>query len=468
MGRRKQKWCKSYSIIVGVDEAVGSVLWRLITQYMWYLQYTINNIWDKIQWTENKVQRYYTIIVTPELKTEYKEYKSYKEKVESTRKCLEIQGKKYKEFEYWDKKHKRLLIGFRVYYTAKRSVPKLPEYKAIYNELRPKLLEMWGNKYAAHYIDSIIQYAYNTVMRSWQEIYELGTARRKKPVMKRRTIYLKNTLFRVRNGELVITLVPKKHYLRVPTEHQWFLERVENWKLGAVLIKKLVPKKKYRIILQYTREREESRARAFISIDLNMDTIDLLLYSSTTVLWISIDWRKLIDWIQHQGKRRSKTQSRLAHAKKKNLRRALRALSIEYHNVTRDAIRKIANYIVAIAKTYNAIILCEDLKKQQMLNRSRDWNRKLQMRLWKLLVRELKARWYVDDSIDPRNTTKTCSKCGSKKTVVQGLTVKCTECGLEIDRQLNAVINILLRRYSSASIDPCQVKHKEIDVEELL
>ena len=443
---KRSTWARSYSIYIDTDESTGKVLWDLVTRYMWLLQYTINYISAKVQWSEELVENYYTIVVTPELRTEYKEYKSYKEKVESTRNCLEIQGKKYKEFKYWDKKHKRLLTGFRVYYTAKRSIPKLPKYKAIYNELRQKLLRMWGNTpYAAHYVDSVIQYAYNTVMKSWKEIYELGIAPRRKPVMKRRTIYLKNTLFRVRNGELVITIIPRRRYLKTQLKDQWFLERVKDYRLGAVIIKELEPRKKYRIILQYTKERGEFRPKAYISIDLNMDTIDLLLYAPTTILWITIDWSELIKWIRKNHRKRSRAQRKLAHAKRKNLRRALRELSIEYHNVTRDTIRKITNYIIAIAKTYNAIILCEDLKKQQMY-RNKEWNKKLSYRLWKLLVQELKAHWYVDDKIDPKNTTRKCSQCGSKETIVQGLTVRCTECGLEINRQLNACINILKKR----------------------
>ena len=436
---------------------------------MWMLQYTINYIYSRIRWAEEEVQRYYTIVVSPDLKTGCREYKSYGEKVESTRKCLRLQKKKFEESEYWDPKKKKWLVGFKVYYTARRRIPVLPRYGEIYNELREKIMEAWKRTpYAAHYVDSIIQYAYKTVMRSWRELYEEGRARKKKPVMKRRTIYIKNTLFRVRNGELVITLVPRKRYLKVPIDGQWFLERVKDYKLGAVLIKELEPRERYRIILQYTKEREEFRPRAYISIDLNMDTIDLLLHApGITTLWTTIDWSELIKWIRKSHKKKSRIQKKLAHAKRENLRRALEPLSTKYHNHTRDAIRKIATYIVELARTYNALILVEDLEKQRMFNRSKNWNRKLSYRLWKLLVQELKARWYVDDKVDPRNTTRTCSKCGSKKTIVQGLTVKCTECGLEINRQLNAVINILLRRHSNA-IDPCQVKHQEVNVEELL
>ena len=50
--------------------------------------------------------------------------------------------------------------------------------------------------------------------------------------------------------------------------------------------------------------------------------------------------------------------------------------------------------------------------------------------------------------IDPRNTTKTCSRCGSLDTVIKNGSVACRKCGLLINRQLNAAINIYLKGMS--------------------
>ena len=440
------------------------MLWSLIMRYMWCLQYTINYVWSKIRWAEGEVQRYYTIVVTPELRTKYEKYKSYDEKVESTRECLRRQKKKFEEFKYWDKKSKRWLIGFRVYYTAKRRAPELPEYKTIYGELRPKLLAMW-KEFAAHYVDSIIQYAYKTVMKSWQELYGGGMARKKKPVMKRRTIYIKNTLFRVKNGELMITLVPRKHYLSVPLEGQWFLQRVNGWKLGAVLIKEIIPRRKYRIILQYTMEREGFEPKAYLSIDLNMDTIDLLLYaqSTNTKLWLQIDWSSLVRWIQRHGERLDKTRSTLHHNRKK-LRHKLRKLGARYNHYTSDIIKKLANYIVRLAQLYNALIIVEDLRKQSMYNNSRKKNRELGFRLWKRLVHHIQGQWYVRE-VDPYKTTKKCCICG-KDAIVQGLQVYCPKCRHTIDRQLNAIINIL-QKGTGIRVKDINIKREIVNIKDI-
>ncbi len=49
--------------------------------------------------------------------------------------------------------------------------------------------------------------------------------------------------------------------------------------------------------------------------------------------------------------------------------------------------------------------------------------------------------------LDPRNTSKTCSSCGCKKKSLKlsERIFQCDSCGFEIDRDLNASINILNR-----------------------
>jgi len=69
---------------------------------------------------------------------------------------------------------------------------------------------------------------------------------------------------------------------------------------------------------------------------------------------------------------------------------------------------------------------------------------------WSSFLRILKAkaesagRWY--EEVDPRGTSQICSKCGA--VVKKSLAIRqhnCPNCGLSIDRDLNAAINILAR-----------------------
>jgi putative transposase len=46
--------------------------------------------------------------------------------------------------------------------------------------------------------------------------------------------------------------------------------------------------------------------------------------------------------------------------------------------------------------------------------------------------------------VNPRNTTKTCSKCGNVQNIeLSERTFNCKNCGMSMDRDLNAAINIL-------------------------
>lgn len=53
--------------------------------------------------------------------------------------------------------------------------------------------------------------------------------------------------------------------------------------------------------------------------------------------------------------------------------------------------------------------------------------------------------------VSPRDTSKTCSRCGSVKDMLSHceLVYTCSECGIEIDRDINAAINISRRGLSS-------------------
>ena len=77
-------------------------------------------------------------------------------------------------------------------------------------------------------------------------------------------------------------------------------------------------------------------------------------------------------------------------------------------------------------------------------------NRSIQEQTWGLILQQLtyKAEWagrsYIE--VDPKNTSRTCNQCHTLAPQQQEYRIfQCPECGLEIDRDLNAAINILKR-----------------------
>ncbi|MEM3446245.1 MAG: transposase, partial [Candidatus Korarchaeum sp.] len=82
-------------------------------------------------------------------------------------------------------------------------IPKSNEFK---KQLRDKLMEDWG--YSKHYVDSAIREAYS-ILKSWRRNYRKGR-RKGKPVVKKRFVRVKETLYSYREEKIKISIRPFK------------------------------------------------------------------------------------------------------------------------------------------------------------------------------------------------------------------------------------------------------------------
>jgi putative transposase len=112
------------------------------------------------------------------------------------------------------------------------------------------------------------------------------------------------------------------------------------------------------------------------------------------------------------------------------------------------------NFIIHQANSYLSkydIVVIEDLKPRNMIK-----NHKLARSIsesmfytWKVILQykaEMYGKYVV--LVNPKNTSQTCSNCGEVKDKLNKLKLsnkifKCDHCGLELDRDHNAAINIL-------------------------
>jgi putative transposase len=97
------------------------------------------------------------------------------------------------------------------------------------------------------------------------------------------------------------------------------------------------------------------------------------------------------------------------------------------------------------------LIVFEDLKIKNLVKNNRlaksisdvGWNKLVQHVTYKAA-----ERGKIVDKVDPDNTTQVCFYCGTKKKEklkLEDRTFHCSNCGLEIDRDLNAAANILTK-----------------------
>ena len=106
------------------------------------------------------------------------------------------------------------------------------------------------------------------------------------------------------------------------------------------------------------------------------------------------------------------------------------------------------------------IICVEDLKIESMYTKNSGMNKSLNDVSWNMFIGFLEYK--AEEAgvqlikVDPRNTSKTCSRCGciKDKLGLEDRIYYCLWCGLEIDRDENSAINILRLGLQSVGENP--------------
>jgi len=145
-------------------------------------------------------------------------------------------------------------------------------------------------------------------------------------------------------------------------------------------------------------------------------------------------WQKIVARRQKGSKRREKTKLKLQR-------------EWEYiNNKSDDFMHKLSNKLVNSGYTSFAMekLNVQNMVKNHSLAQSiynASWNRFIQLLSYKAESAGLKVI-----EVDPRNTSKTCSNCGNLMEMPLSKRIyNCNQCGLRLDRDINASINILKR-----------------------
>jgi len=358
-----------------------------LNSYRYLLQTAINIIWDNINWIERKQRNYYLI----------------------------RNGKRFK----------------RKYYHVKRLIPIIPKSREFKRNLRDSLLKDW--KYASHYVDSAIKVAYS-IINSWRRNYFKGKRRKNKPIVKRKFVRVKETLYVYRNDKIRITVRPRELYLEFDLSNTWFGKRVNGWDLGELIIKE------NELIITFRKEVSSSKHLRKIAWDMNLLSMDGFCDKG----WIKINLKPLYTLhITYENKRR-KIQS-LAKRKPRTAKKLSRKYNAREVNRVKDFLHKLTTKLVEEFKDYEHGF--ENLEKQDMYNRYRRHNREVSKQNWKQIIQFMKYKAFrVQTNIDPKGTSSTCPLCGERLLKLRkGQVVKCRRCSLVLDRQLRGAINIYLR-----------------------
>jgi len=308
----------------------------------------------------------------------------------------------------------------------KVKAPELPKSNSFKKKLRDELLR--DCPYARHWVDAVIRTAYS-VMESWRKRYLKGRARKAKPKIKRRFARCKITLMSVDYEKKTIRITIKPgEYLEISWAGSWFSKRVEGWRVGEVILKDdrvLVPFKSTRIV-------EAGNIIAWDSNELSLDGF------SPQLGFIKVDLRLLQSMKIVYEKKKAVTQS-------KNKREIYEKYVKRERNRERDFINKLTEGLATLFPS--AVHVFEDLEKEYLIskNKAPKSRRKRNAKTpWKLVQKKLSEKALVV-KVSPKNTSRTCPRCGFVAKTRVGGVFNCPRCGLELDRQKLASVNIYLK-----------------------
>jgi putative transposase len=237
----------------------------------------------------------------------------------------------------------------------KRLIPIIPKDSTFKNHyLRNLLMEGWD--YSKHYVDSAIKQAYS-MLKSWRRSYLKGKGRREKPVVKRKFVRVKETLYTYKDGKIKVSVKPHEEYLVFDISKAWFLSRAEG-ELGELIL----GEKYLTVTFRFKRDEEEVKGK--IAWDCNEKSLDGF---SPNTGWIRIDLTKLFHIHRVYETKRARLQQKAS--KKPSLRRVLAKYSKREGNRAKDYIHKLTTFIARGFKGY--IHGFEDLRKDRMLNGSK-------------------------------------------------------------------------------------------------
>ena len=298
-------------------------------------------------------------------------------------------------------------------------------------ELRDKLLRNW--KFAKHYIDSAI----NTVIglvKGWIQLYNKGKAK-SKPEITKKTVYVKTTLFSVRNGKIKITIEPRKRYLEIDLAKFDYLPKDYDSIGGLILMEN-------RLIVTFKKKVESIKPKDYASFDVNLTNITGFINGRI----VRFDLRELYHIHRVYEEKRRRIQ-KLSKTKPKIAKKLMQKYSKRERNRARDLMHKITTTIVRELVSIKHGAILEDLRniKDRILNGSKDLNRKLSKwdyRTFQFML-EYKLKWFglPVKYVNPSNSSKTCPVCSGRLSAYRGRLMKC-KCGFVQDRDIIACLNL--------------------------
>ncbi|MEM3832864.1 MAG: transposase [Thermoprotei archaeon] len=275
------------------------------------------------------------------------------------------------------------------------------------------------------------------LVKGWITLYNRERAK-EPPEITKKTVYIKSTLFSFRDGILKISIEPNKRYLEVDLRKCSWIPRDFD-KVGGLLM----TEKELIIVIK---KEVELKAEGWASFDVNLTNITTFIDGKIE----RYDLRGLYHIHRVYEVKRQSIQ-KLMKFKPKTSKKLLKKYSKREKNRAENFMHKLTTQIARKLKEKSHGAIFEDLNgiKRRILNKSKDMNRKLSKwsaRAFQLML-EYKLKWLnlPVKYVNPANSSKTCPACSGSMASYLGRIMRCEECGLTMDRDVVAVLNLQMR-----------------------
>ncbi len=265
------------------------------------------------------------------------------------------------------------------------------------------------------------------------------------PFMRRLMLKAENQSYRLdrQTGRLRVPIRRGVHVdLDLPLSewHRLFLSD-RSWGLGSLIV---TPET---IVLAIRRVAPEPyEPIAAFALDTNEDSLDGLEVEGEEARLVRLPFGGVRKVHTTHFRRRRRLASRKAHDWRVKRRLLAREGSRERNRVVRR-LHKLSKALVAAARAKKAAIVLEDLTLHGAGGRSRRMNRRLSSWPRGEIHRQIEYKAALAGvpiiKVNPAWTSKTCPVCGARRRDRVGPVFVCLMCDWEMDRQINAGMNIL-------------------------
>jgi len=213
------------------------------------------------------------------------------------------------------------------------------------------------------------------------------------------------------------------------------------WRLGSLTG---VPGKI--IVVVRTEAPKVYEPKGAIALDTNEDSLDGVLATNENMVLTSLTFGGVRQIQETHFRRRRRLATKKTHDRRV-MRRLLNREGRRERNRVRQRLHLISTRLVQFTKNDKSAIVLEDLTLHGAGGRSRKMNRRLSSWPRREIHRQIEYKAALAGvpviKVNPAWTSKTCPVCGARRRDRVGKDFVCLMCDWEMDRQLNAGMNIL-------------------------